>query len=68
MNLYERFKAGLLGRKAKPCSRVRVFTKPLRYCGHSYHLIDADGREVAMVRSDAVVAVRALEAQLKATR
>jgi len=68
VNLYERFKAGLLGRKPRICSRVRVFTKPLRYYGYRYHLIDPDGREVAMVRSDAVVAVRALDAILKATR
>ena len=68
MNLYERFKAGLLGRKPRVYSRVRVFTKPLRYSGYSYHLIDSDGREVAMGRTDTVVAIRALDAALKATK
>lgn len=68
MNLYEKFKAGLLGRKARVHSQARVFSTPLKYGGYSYHIIDPDGRESAMVRTDAVVVYHALGAALKATK
>lgn len=67
MNLYERAKRGLLG-KTLPLSRARVHTTEGPLGIFTYHIADADGRETAFHRSDAVVVMHGLSTALKKTR
>jgi len=67
MNLYERAKRGLIG-KTLPLSQARVFTTEGQRGIFTYHITDADGRETAFHRSDAVVIMHGLTAALKKTK
>ena len=66
MNLYEKVKAGLYPRRQPTCPSLRVFTTQGRLGWHTYHVIDPDGREIALTRDAAVVAHSHLGALLKA--
>lgn len=61
MNLYQRAKRGLLDSQPVQ-SQVRVFVTPTGW--PTFHIQDADGREVAMHRTDAVVVMLALKTAL----
>lgn len=75
MNLYEKAKRGLIGKRALPVipydikvlpvRQVRVFTTKGQLGTPTYHIVDPDGREIAFHRQDAVVAYYALGASLK---
>ena len=65
MNLYEKAKRGLIGKRVLPVRQVRVFTTKGQLGIPTYHIVDPDGREIAFHRQDAVVAYYALGAALK---
>lgn len=68
-NLYQKFKAGLLGATPAP-SRIlpQVSTTTGQYGIVTYHITDADGREIALHRTDAVVIKHGLDVALKMTK
>ena len=63
MNLYTRWKLGLLSRWPVRTSQVRTFTK-----NGEYYLYDGRGREVSFGPVDAAVAVLSLTALLRKNR
>jgi len=63
MNLYTRWKLGLLSRWPVRTSQVRTFTK-----NGEYHMRDDRGREVSFSPTDAAVTVLSLTALLRKNR
>ena len=57
-----------LGEKPRLPRQIRVFATKGQMDITTYHIRDADGREVAMHRDDAVVASLALAVTLKANK
>lgn len=63
MNLYERYKLGLLGKKPGHQTPVRVFAMPTKNPSPTYHIV----APACMSRTEAVLVRQSLVAVLKAT-